>query len=39
MPRIVISDTSTLIIFHKINELNLLEQVYGELITTQKLSL
>jgi predicted nucleic acid-binding protein len=34
MHKIVISDTSTLIILHKINELNLLEQVYGELITT-----
>lgn len=38
MRRIVISDTSTLIVFHKINELNLLEQVYGELITTPEIA-
>lgn len=37
MHRIVISDTSTLIIFHKINELNILKQVYGELITTPEI--
>lgn len=34
MPKIVISDTSTLILFQKINEFNLLQKVYGELITT-----
>ncbi|NDP28505.1 MAG: DUF3368 domain-containing protein [Flavobacterium sp.] len=38
MHKIVISDTSTLIIFHKINELNLLKQVYGELITTPEIA-
>ena len=38
MHRIIISDTSTLIIFHKINELNLLELVYGELITTPEIA-
>lgn len=38
MHRIVISDTSTLIIFHKINELNILKQVYGELITTPEIA-
>ncbi len=34
MPKVVISDTSTLIIFQKIKHLDLLEKVYGELITT-----
>jgi predicted nucleic acid-binding protein len=34
MPKIVISDTSTLILFHKIDEFTLLQKVYGELITT-----
>ncbi len=38
MPRVVISDTSTLILFHKIDELNLLEKVYGELITTPEIA-
>lgn len=38
MHRIVISDTSTLIIFQKINELNILKQVYGELITTPEIA-
>lgn len=34
MPNIVISDTSILIIFDKIDELNLLQDVYGTLLTT-----
>jgi predicted nucleic acid-binding protein len=38
MPKIVISDTSTLILFHKINEFNLLSRVYGELITTPEIA-
>ena len=38
MPKIVISDTSTLIVFHKIDEFNLLEKVYGELITTPEVA-
>lgn len=38
MHRIVISDTSTLILFHKIDEFNLLEKVYGELITTPEIA-
>ncbi|QGY42661.1 DUF3368 domain-containing protein [Maribellus comscasis] len=38
MPKIVISDTSALILFHKIDELNLLEKVYGELITTPEIA-
>lgn len=38
MHKIIISDTRTLIIFDKINELNLLKQVYGELITTPEIA-
>ena len=38
MHRIVISDTSTLIILHKINDLNILKLVYGELITTPEIA-
>jgi predicted nucleic acid-binding protein len=38
MPKIVISDTSTLILFHKIKEFNLLQKVYGELITTPEIA-
>lgn len=38
MPKFVISDTSTLILFHKIDEFNLLEKVYGEIITTQEIA-
>ncbi len=38
MPKIVISDTSTLILFHKIDEFNLLHKVYGELITTPEIA-
>ncbi|HEY4786367.1 MAG TPA: DUF3368 domain-containing protein [Bacteroidales bacterium] len=37
MPDIVISDTSTLILFRKIDEFNLLQKVYGELITTPEI--
>lgn len=37
MPKIVISDTSTLILLHKINNLNLLQKVYSELITTPEI--
>lgn len=37
MPKIVISDTSTLILLHKINEFSLLQKVYGELITTPEI--
>ena len=37
MPKIVISDTSTLILFHKIDEFSLLQKVYGELITTPEI--
>jgi len=38
MPKIVISDTSTLILFQKIEEFNLLKKVYGELITTPEIA-
>lgn len=39
MPRIVISDTSTLILFHKIDEFELLHRVYGELLTTPEIAM
>jgi predicted nucleic acid-binding protein len=38
MHRVVISDTSTLILLHKINEFDLLEKVYGKLITTPEIA-
>jgi predicted nucleic acid-binding protein len=38
MPKVVISDTSTLILFHKIDEFNLLQKVYNELITTPEIA-
>lgn len=38
MPKVVISDTSTLILFHKINNFDLLAKVYGELITTPEIA-
>lgn len=38
MPKIIIPDTSTLILFHKIGEFNLLQKVYGELTTTREVS-
>lgn len=34
MPKTVISDSSTLIVFQKIGEFDILNKVYGELITT-----
>jgi predicted nucleic acid-binding protein len=37
MPKIVISDSSILIIFHKIKEFSILQKVYGELITTPEI--
>ncbi len=39
MHKTVISDTSTLILFHKIDEFSLLEKVYGELITTPEIAM
>ena len=38
MPDIVISDTSILILFHKIGEFDLLQKVYGKLITTPEIA-
>jgi len=38
MPKIVISDTSTLILFQKIEYLDLLQKIYGELITTPEIA-
>ncbi|PIE51043.1 MAG: DUF3368 domain-containing protein [Flavobacteriales bacterium] len=38
MRRIVISDTSTLILFHKIEELSILKKVYGEILTTPEVA-
>jgi predicted nucleic acid-binding protein len=38
MPEIVIPDTSSLILFHKIGELNLLQAIYKNLITTQEVA-
>lgn len=38
MPKIVISDSSTLILFDKIDEFSLLQKVYGELITTPEVA-
>jgi predicted nucleic acid-binding protein len=38
MPKVVISDTSTLILFHKIDEFDLLGKVYAELITTPEIA-
>src|SRR5680860_689237 len=38
MPEVVISDTSILILFHKIDEFDLLIDVYGELKTTPEIA-
>jgi len=38
MPKIVISDAITLILFHKIDEFSLLQKIYGELITTPEIA-
>jgi len=38
MHKIIISDTSTLILFSKINEFDLLEKVYGQLTTTPEIA-
>ena len=38
MPEVVISDASPLILFHRIDELNLLQKVYTELITTPEIA-
>ena len=38
MPKIVISDTSCLILLHKINELDLLKKVYEKVSTTKEIA-
>ena len=38
MHSVVISDTSTLILLHKINEFELLKEVYGKLMTTPEIA-
>jgi predicted nucleic acid-binding protein len=38
MPKIVISDTTPLIIFQKLGELDILKKVYGHLITTPEIA-
>lgn len=38
MPEIIISDTSTLILFQKIEQLELLQKIYGKLITTPEIA-
>jgi predicted nucleic acid-binding protein len=38
MPKTVISDTSALIVFHKIEEFELLQKVYRELFTTPEIA-
>lgn len=38
MPKVVISDTSTLIILQKIEHLSLLEKLYGEILTTPEIA-
>lgn len=37
MPKVVISDTAPLIIFQKLGELDILQKVYGQLITTPEI--
>lgn len=39
MPKVVISDTTPLIIFQKLGKLDILEKVYGQLITTPEIAL
>jgi len=38
MPSIVISDTSCLILFHKIGQLGLLQKIYDNIITTPEVA-
>ncbi len=39
MPKVIISDTSCFIILSKIDELRLLQQVYGVVITTAEIAM
>tara|TARA_R110000868_G_scaffold114002_2_gene305966 strand:+ start:470 stop:613 length:144 start_codon:yes stop_codon:yes gene_type:complete len=36
MPKIIVSDTSCLILFNKIGELDLLKKLFGKLYITEK---
>jgi predicted nucleic acid-binding protein len=38
MPKIVISDTSCLVVLEKINELEILKNIYSEVVTTPEVS-
>lgn len=38
MPKVIISDASTLILFHKIDELDILNKVYGSMLTTPEVA-
>ncbi len=38
MPRVIITDTSVLIVLSKIGQLHILQQVYGELLTTSEVA-
>jgi predicted nucleic acid-binding protein len=38
MPRTIISDTSCFIVLEKINELDLLYKIYGQIITTNEVA-
>ena len=38
MPKVIISDTSSLILFHKIDELDILRKMYGELVITPEIA-
>ncbi len=38
MPKVIISDTSTLILLHKIEELDILNKVYGQVFTTPEVA-
>lgn len=36
MPKVIISDTSCLIVLTKIGELEILQKIYGEILTTSE---
>ena len=38
MPKVIISDTSCLIVFSKINELEVLKRLYSEIVTTEEVA-
>lgn len=39
MPDIIIPDTSVLILFQNINQLSLLRQIYGGMVTTSEITI